>query len=411
MNNLKYILFFGLPSWILIDLTWSMLSQISNHVPESYSISVYLIFSLTIGNIIPLILNNILKKTTKVFLNILIFIILSIGLLSGIGLAIVWNKPITIRNHQYSILFCILFFIVGACSSSSNVTHYIFISKFTSKETTFLSTGMAIGSLIAGILGVTQGLFLSNYGLNVSYTYLIGTFFYILAIISFFKLSNIPDDCNETTDSFHSTTLLLDEKNELNLNPSDSYSSSSFKVNINSVKYSTFSSFYQDYSNLVRIQLFNTLLGYGLVPSLISPICSLFHQPQLIILLSTSIFCILDPIFRSSTIFYSFKKPFQIIYASYILYILAFLLLLPLFLPNNSSIFSSSLGGFYVMFIYICFGCLFGYINTSLFLYFKHTIPVENIEPAYRYTGIVSQTGALIGSFLSFVLVVSGLIY
>jgi hypothetical protein len=433
------IILFGLPSWILVDVTWSMISQIARHVPESYSITVYLIFALTIGNLVPLLLNyfffhenensnssSLSKDSPRAsqisppHLSTIITFILSLGFLSGLALALLWNQPITIGSHRYSIPFCFIFFLIGACSSSSNVTHYIFISQFSSKETTNLSTGMALGSMAAGLMGLTQGLVLSSEGFSVSDTFLLLSVFYVPAFFSFLQLSSSAgSESSSSTRSDDSFAHLLNDDKE---NPS---SSSLVHPSSSNLSSSPFSSFYNHHSTLVHFQFFNTLLGYGLIPALISPICSLFKSPALVTLFATSILCILDPLCRSLTAFWSLSSLSQLTSASLILYSLATLLLIPLALSSTASpLLSAPGGGVYAILTYVSFGTLFGFINTSVFLYLKQQStnlpshppispgpsPGYSIQHAYRFTGIVSQSGALCGSLISLLLVISGAI-
>jgi hypothetical protein len=416
------IILFGLPSWILVDVTWSMISQIAPHVPESYSITVYLIFALTLGNLIPLILNScflsstsssspkkdISTPLTSSHLSSLIFFILSLGFLCGISLALLWNQPIAITSHRVSLPFCFIFFLIGACSSSSNVTHYMFISQFSPKETTYLSTGMALGSMTAGLMGLTQGLVFSSRGFSVTDTFLLLSVFYLPALLSFFQLSAMASKSPATSDSSLESfsRLLNDDENPPSPTP-----------------LSPSASFYEHNSTLLRLQFCNTILGYGLIPALVSPICSLFTSPALVTLIATSTLCILDPLCRSLTTFWSFSTLSQLTVASLILYSLAALLLVPLALSSSSSLFTAPGGGVYAILAYVSFGTLFGFINTSVFLFLKQqstTLPPLSSSPpsvggysiqhAYRLTGIVSQTGALCGSLLSVLLVISGAI-
>lgn len=386
------ILLFGLPSWILIDITWSMVSQIAKHVPESYSITAYLIFALTIGNLVPLFLNTVIFQYGTKKLHLLISIILFVGFLCGIALSLLWNRPITIGSHQYSIPFCCVFFLIGACSSSSNVTHYMFVSQFTSKETTYLSTGMALGSMTAGLFGLLQGLVLNSLGLNVSYAFLIVSALYIPSMYSFYHLLSQSPSKNDDDESCN--TLLQPNKVT------------------SPIRIASFPSFYKENTTLVYVQFLNTSLGYGLIPALISPICSSFRSPYTVILLATGIFCVMDPICRSLTIFWSLSSFSHLSKASSFLYFLALLLLLPLTLPS-SALHTSPIGGLYPVLLYVLFGTLFGFINTSVFLYLKHSttdVSSYSIEQAYRYTGVISQSGALCGSLISFILVISGVV-
>jgi hypothetical protein len=183
-----YFIIFGLPTWALVDGTWSSLSQLADNLPEGYDISAYLILSLTLGNIFPLVLGYTIGKTGQRILHYLIYGILVLGWITGILLGIFWSASVTIASHDISLPLCILFFCVGACSSSSNVTHYVFVSTYDAMNTTALATGMGLGSMIAGCLGIIQGLWLIDYGFDTTYYYILLSVLYLPAMLSFRQL-------------------------------------------------------------------------------------------------------------------------------------------------------------------------------------------------------------------------------
>jgi hypothetical protein len=61
------------------------LSQLADRVPEGYNISSYLILSLTIGNVIPLLANSTLKASSISGLRRYIGCILAVGCLCGVS--------------------------------------------------------------------------------------------------------------------------------------------------------------------------------------------------------------------------------------------------------------------------------------------------------------------------------------
>lgn len=97
-------------------------------------------------------------------------------------MSLLWSVTVPAGDHRYSFIFCVLFFFVGACSATSNVTHFTYVSVFPSNETTALSTGMALGSMLAGVLGILQGTVLGDVGMSISSNYLAVAALYVPAL-------------------------------------------------------------------------------------------------------------------------------------------------------------------------------------------------------------------------------------
>jgi hypothetical protein len=163
---------FGLPTWTLVDGTWAVLSQLADTLPEGYNISAYLILALTFGNIVPLIIGFTVRDTSSI-LNNLIYGILTVGLMTGIIMAFVWNQTVSFGSSKASVPLLVMLIFVSACSSFSNATHYTFVSKAAAQNTTALATDIGIGSMTAGILALLQGLLLIDYGFSVTVYYLV----------------------------------------------------------------------------------------------------------------------------------------------------------------------------------------------------------------------------------------------
>lgn len=97
-------------------------------------------------------------------------------------MALLWRTTIPVGGNDYSLVFCLIFFAVGACSSTSNVTHFTYVAVFPDNETTALSTGMALGSMAAGVMGLLQGAVLEDAGMSVASCYLAVSALYIPAL-------------------------------------------------------------------------------------------------------------------------------------------------------------------------------------------------------------------------------------
>jgi uncharacterized membrane protein YjfL (UPF0719 family) len=351
---------------------------------------------------VPLVVNRFLNSVSQQNLRVTLVLICTVGMLCGFGMALFWNQTVRIGNRHYSLIFYLLFLVVGACSSTSNVTHYIYVSEYTKIETTCLATGMALGSTTAGILGILQGFVLKSYGMSVSYTYGAVALMYIPAIIAVMTMKDTLDESKhkmnglltpiDDSESNHHDNTLMDRRGDALRD----------RVGVSPLS--------GPYSTIFKLHCLNSMLGYGIVPSLISPICSRFTSSGTVLLLATGIACTLDPMFRSFTVYRALDTMREIVIGTCVLVSLAILLVITLALPHDSSLLNSDggVGGVYPVLLYVLFGVLFGFINTSVFLYLKHHVHPLDIQEGYRWAGVMSQSGALLGSLISFSLVISG---
>ncbi len=423
---------FGLPTWALVDGTWSSLSQLADRLPEGYNISAYLILSLTLGNIFPIAIGYALEKFfSPSLLENLIYWILTIGAFTGILMGVFYDYSVSVGGSDVSLPLCILFFIVGGCSSSSNVTHFTYVSTFSAQSTTALGTGMGFGSMIAGILGILQGVWLIDYGFNTTIYYIVLSVLYVPAMYSFYQLNHHYALSPNTSKHEISSFLGVVEENPVsspiltNQDHQQPRASPEITHYRNSKERSKSSHFIWQYAHILSLQAFNSSLGYGIVPALISYACGKFPNANTILLFATGTAAIVDPWSRFCTNFYHLNTYKQLLYASSVLFFLALGLIICSVIPPSSSFYIEG-NSFLPVVLYICFNALFGYTNISIFRYFKEKASItssssssetnpnnlqqisdKQIQNAYRYSGVASQVGALLGSILAFSLVVT----
>jgi len=402
---------FGLPTWTLVDGTWAVLSQLADTLPEGYNISAYLILSLTLGNIFPLVIGFMLRKTSFSYLAQVINVILATGLVTGILMGAVWNRVVTIGDSEVSLPIFLLFFIVGGCSSSSNVTHFTYVSKSEAQNTTALATGMGLGSMTAGILALFQGLLLHQYGFSVTIFYIVLAMLYVPALFAFAKLHSAhrQDFIEESSISNPiSTEFMVDsDRRDLEATGFESMSvDTETKLKNVDAQYSE-SSFLRLHGGILALQLINSSLGYGFVPALISSACGKFNNASLVLLLATGITAVLDPMFKFLTNYTRFETFGGLKVATCVLVCLTVGLILCAALPGDLSLYRGD-GGALPVALYVSFGALFGFTNTSIFRYFKSTVSPRFVHHSYRWSGICSQAGALLGSLIAFLIVVTG---
>lgn len=379
-----YFLLFGLPSWAIIDGTWSILSILANVLPEDYNISAYLILMLTLGNLISIIISYVFLGLTLDYLDSLINLVLTLGLMNGIFLSIFWDYTINTSSGHISLPFYLLFLSAGLCSSLSNITHYTFTSVHLDSFTSWLSTGMGLGSMISGVLGIIFSVISKDNELLVRVFYAILALLYLPAIFSYKQLQKLeiqPKD--EIKEEFEFRLIQY---------PSVPSAMSPFKI-------------ISRYFTIFLLLGFNSSLGYGFIPAIISYTCGKFNHSRLILMLSTGIAATIDPLAKSFTIYYRLKHKSSLILASLMLLLLACLLIIAATLPSDSILYKN--GEALPVVLYIVFSSLFGFTNTCIFRYFKDEIDEYSIQQTYRYCGVASQLGSLCGSLLAFLLVIT----
>jgi hypothetical protein len=427
-NVAKFVIL-GIPTWALVDGTWASLSQLVNTVPEGYEISSYLILSLTIGNLVPLMLGLSLRDNSVATTKQVIGGILIIGLATGLMMSLFWKYTVGIYDHrQFSLPLCLLFFVVGACSSASNVTHFTFVSHYPAVNTSALATGMGLGSMVSGLLAILQGTVLNSIGFSISYYYLVLSLLYVPALVVLFTL---PDHDTEVYDSssmqlsgaLHCSPLaavLSDRASNESIGESPGeeepheypWDRHSMKRELlprrSSDEYSE-RDFLFDHHPVLLVQFYNAVMGYGLVPALVSVACSRFNNRTLVLLLATGITAVIDPILKAVTAFVRLETLLGLQLSACSLTLLLGGLLLCTTLPVTLSLFSGA-GGVFPIALYVSFGALFGFSNTCVYRYFKANVPPSCMRHSYRWGGMATQSGALVGSLLAFYLIVGGFI-
>lgn len=402
----------GLPTWILVDGTWGALSQIALSAPEGFTISSYLMLALTSGNIFPLVMGNILKGSSQQTIVHIISYILSIGLISGILLGLCWDKTVRVNDQLVSVPLYVIFFIIGSCAASSNITHFMFVSSYPARATSMMSTGFGLGSMTAGIIALLQGLLLKHYGVTLMTYFIILSLVYLPAMFSLYWLCyKHHSNADGSTGILRSPALARTQYTEIE-NPKEKlivnvHSDAPGEVELHhSIKSETESEFLRDHRLVLLLQFSCSSLGYGMIPSIISFACSKFEHKDTVLLFATSIASACNPLFRMSTEYYELKSQMQLFIASIGVISVGLTILTCAFLPSDSSIYKGN-GGVLPVILYISFNGLFGYTNTCIFRYLKSNVSPACVQHAYRWGGLSMQAGALVGSVLTFSLIIS----
>lgn len=422
-------LLLGFPSWTLVDGTWAALSQLAVKLPEGYKISSYLMLALTLGNTVSILTGGcFIRKSSFHRLHRIVGMVVAVGFMSGIFLSLFWNRTVSMGDARVSLPLYICFFFVGCCATMSNVTHMTFVSHWTAANTTWLATGMGLGSMCSGLLSLLQGLLQSvNSGFSVEVYYLTLTSLFVPAFIALQLLrkpvvetkrfdkhnlilnSEEDDDVNaDESEVDDDCTILLSSTVDSVPTMADDPMMNVHQENLNhedETKYVfTDLQFIRNYYPFLLFQLINASMGFGLVPSIISYVCGKFQQGSLILLLATSVSAVIDPIFRALTIYVRIQSVQSFVISVSALLSLSLLLFSFLWVPTESSLFSGKTG-VVVVFVYPIINAINVFTNTSIFLYFKGKMDEKHMQQCYRIGGVTTQCGSVVGTLIAFLLI------
>lgn len=428
------IFLLGLPTWCLLDGTWAFLSALVPYLPESYQISSYLMVFLTMGNLVAIFIgSNFLPAFSKQSISRLILVILFVGAACGVLLSLFWSCSVELYGRSYSIPFYILFFIAGICACLSNITHYAFVSYFDAKYTTYLATGFGVGSMIAGMIALIQGLDPSSHFLTPTMLYILISTLYIPAIASILSLTPVntratneeyktgkdnvstpslpsPDDSaqNDSTRSKilmnknyqqgEVNTILEDCINDpqMKLLPTSShaksdliqnkiYSSSLHETEMSNTGQIKVKDYYFESTSFISLedqrvlytyhwmfvlQGLNAFLSYGLIPAIISSVCGKFDNRNTSLLFATSLTSIFDPFFRFLTDFIRIQSMNGFFISTTIMTSISIVLFTFLWFPNDVNLYRGD-GGLIASVLYVLLNVINVFSNTSLFRCFK----------------------------------------
>lgn len=392
----------GLPTWILVNGAWAALAGMADRAPEGFAISAYLIMCLSTGNLCPLLMNAyVLRDITPRGLVLVVAVLDAVGLVSGVAMALLWQETVSIGGQSSSLYLFIFFLAVGAASSAGSVAKFMLVANLSGAHTAHLSTGMALGSLVAGLLGLARG-FTEDSGFSV-------TLYVLLLCVSYVPSVVCTGALWLRLRTADGAALLPDFEDSLLVPKQNSDVVGEDKAGGNMCCFSSHDMSYFNTGSPARgflmVQAVVAALGFGLVPALLSTVCARFRSPYTVLLLSTGISTTIDPVGRYMTASRSFRTRREVFAAAAVLLGLASSLLVLGCLPVNV-LYNSPLGGILPAVIYIFFIPLFGFLNTSVFLILKIAAPDGAAESdLVRLSGVMSQTGAMIGSIASFVVI------
>ncbi|XP_051281099.1 solute carrier family 52, riboflavin transporter, member 3-A [Dicentrarchus labrax] len=149
---------FGLGSWVAVNGLWVELPLIVNTLPEGWELPSYLTVIIQLANLGPLLVTLMHKLCPgRLKEHIVIYSILSIGVLSCILLAFFWDKTTVVAGASHSTAFFIITFFLSLVDCTSSVTFLPFMMQLPAKYVTTYFIGEGLSGFIPGVIALAQG--------------------------------------------------------------------------------------------------------------------------------------------------------------------------------------------------------------------------------------------------------------
>lgn len=149
---------FGLGSWVAVNGLWVELPLIVNKLPEGWDIPSYLTVIIQLANLGPLLVTLMHKLCPgRLKESIVIYIILSIGILSCVLLAFFWDETTMVAGAPRSTAFFIITFFLSLVDCTSSVTFLPFMMQLPANYVTTYFIGEGLSGFIPGLVALAQG--------------------------------------------------------------------------------------------------------------------------------------------------------------------------------------------------------------------------------------------------------------
>ncbi|KAM6929142.1 solute carrier family 52, riboflavin transporter, member 3-A [Lycodopsis pacificus] len=148
---------FGLGSWVAVNGLWVELPLIVNTLPEGWELPSYLTVIIQLANLGPLLVTLMHKLCPgRLKERVVIYCILSIGVLSCVLLAFFWDKTTIVAGASRSTAFFIITFFLSLVDCTSSVTFLPFMMQLPAKYITTYFIGEGLSGFIPGVVALAQ---------------------------------------------------------------------------------------------------------------------------------------------------------------------------------------------------------------------------------------------------------------
>lgn len=149
---------FGLGSWVAVNGMWVELPLIVNTLPEGWELPSYLTVIIQLANIGPLLVTFMhTRYPGRLKEHVVIYSILSIGVLSCILLAFFWDETTIVAGESRSTAFFIITFFLSLVDCTSSVTFLPFMMLLPAKYVTTYFIGEGLSGFIPAVIALAQG--------------------------------------------------------------------------------------------------------------------------------------------------------------------------------------------------------------------------------------------------------------
>lgn len=149
---------FGLGAWVAVNGLWVELPLIVNSLPERWELPSYLTVIIQLANLGPLLVTLTHKLCPgRLKEHVVIYSILSIGVLACILLAFFWDKTTIVAGASHSTAFFIITFFLALVDCTSSVTFLPFMMQLPANYITTYFIGEGLSGFIPGVIALAQG--------------------------------------------------------------------------------------------------------------------------------------------------------------------------------------------------------------------------------------------------------------
>ena len=153
------VVLFGLGSWVAVNGIWVELPLLVQEAPEYWKLPSIFAVVIQVANIGPLlhtIFNTLFPG--KLRDKIVIYVVLTVGVIACALLGFMWDKTGYIGGNKYSVALIGLLFFVALVDCTSSVTFLPFMAAFRAEYMSALFVGFGMSGLVPSLLALGQGI-------------------------------------------------------------------------------------------------------------------------------------------------------------------------------------------------------------------------------------------------------------
>lgn len=153
------VVLFGVGSWVAVNGIWVELPVLVLYAPEAWKLPSVFAVVIQIANIGPII-HTVFNAffPGKVRDTIVIYVILSLGIIACALLGFLWQKTGFIAGKEYSVALIGLVFCLAIVACTSSVTFLPFMAAFRKEYMSALFVGSGLSALLPSLLALAQAI-------------------------------------------------------------------------------------------------------------------------------------------------------------------------------------------------------------------------------------------------------------